>query len=93
MSPPFIRPARLPAKSTGLDDSCRGGLFARKVSLRKAARSAKHLVKHRLSTYYIRVGGDSMSGENIFDGDLLVVDRAEEATAISSWPALRAISL
>jgi DNA polymerase V len=39
----------------------------------------KHLVKHPLSTFYVRVIGDSMNGEMIFDGDLLVVDRAEEA--------------
>ena len=39
----------------------------------------KHLVRHPLSTFYIRVIGDSMRDENIHDGDLLVVDRAEEA--------------
>ena len=47
--------------------------------LEKRLDLAKHLVKHPLSTFYIRVIGDSMNGEQIFDGDLLVVDRAEEA--------------
>jgi DNA polymerase V len=30
-------------------------------------------------TYLVRVAGDSMEGEGIFDGDLLIVERAEEA--------------
>jgi DNA polymerase V len=47
--------------------------------LEKRLDLTKHLVKHPLSTFYVRVIGDSMNGEQIFDGDLLVVDRAEEA--------------
>lgn len=30
-------------------------------------------------TFLVRVAGDSMEGEGIFDGDLLIVERAEEA--------------
>lgn len=33
------------------------------------------LVKHPLSTFMLRVRGDSMVGAGIFDGDLLVVDK------------------
>lgn len=40
----------------------------------------EHLVEHRESTFFMRVAGDSMSGLGIFDGDLLVVDRALPAT-------------
>lgn len=36
----------------------------------------EHLVEHRESTFFMRVAGDSMKGKGIFDGDLLVVDRA-----------------
>ncbi len=35
-----------------------------------------HLIQHKESTFFMRVAGDSMSGLGIFDGDLLVVDRA-----------------
>ncbi len=36
----------------------------------------ERLVEHRESTFFMRVAGDSMKGKGIFDGDLLVVDRA-----------------
>jgi DNA polymerase V len=39
-----------------------------------------HLVRHKESTFFMRVAGDSMLGLGIFDGDLLVVDRAMPAT-------------
>jgi len=39
-----------------------------------------HLVRHKESTFFMRVAGDSMRGMGIYDGDLLVVDRAVPAT-------------
>lgn len=36
----------------------------------------EYLVRHREATFFLRVEGDSMRGLGIFDGDLLVVDRA-----------------
>lgn len=42
--------------------------------------SDDQLVQHRESTFFMRVAGDSMRGLGIFDGDLLVVDRALPAT-------------
>jgi DNA polymerase V len=36
----------------------------------------EHVTRHASSTYYIRVYGRSMIYANIFDGDILVVDRA-----------------
>lgn len=39
-----------------------------------------HLIQYRESTFFMRVTGDSMRGLGIFDGDLLVVDRALPAT-------------
>ena len=36
----------------------------------------EHLIQHRESTFFMRVAGESMHGLGIFDGDLLVVDRA-----------------
>jgi len=39
----------------------------------------RDLIKHPLSTFYIRVSGDSMVGAGIMPGALLVVDRAVEA--------------
>lgn len=40
----------------------------------------EHLIRHKASTFFMRVAGDSMRGMGIFDGDLLVVDRAVPAT-------------
>ena len=40
----------------------------------------EHLIEHKESTFFMRVAGDSMRGLGIFDGDLLVVDRALPAT-------------
>ena len=39
-----------------------------------------HHIRHRKSTFFMRVAGDSMRGRGIFDGDLLVVDRALPVT-------------
>lgn len=36
----------------------------------------EHLVDHREATFFVRVSGNSMTGFGIYDGDLLVVDRA-----------------
>lgn len=36
----------------------------------------KYLVRHPAATFYARVSGDSMKGDCIEDGDLLVVDKA-----------------
>ncbi len=36
----------------------------------------KHLIKHPSATFYARVKGDSMINAGIYDGDLLIVDRA-----------------
>ena len=40
----------------------------------------EHLIKRRESTFFMRVAGESMCGLGIYDGDLLVVDRAVPAT-------------
>jgi len=37
------------------------------------------LVKHPATTFFVRVEGDSMEGAGIFSGDILVVDRSENA--------------
>lgn len=38
----------------------------------------KALIEHPASTFYARVVGDSMSGEGITEGDLLVIDKSIE---------------
>ena len=38
----------------------------------------RDFIKHPESTFYIRVKGDSMKDAGIFDGDLCLIDRAEE---------------
>ena len=36
----------------------------------------EHLVRNPISTFFLRVDGDSMSGAGIMTGDLIVVDKA-----------------
>jgi DNA polymerase V len=36
------------------------------------------LIRHPVSTFFVRVTGDSMTEAGIDDGDLLIVDKAEE---------------
>lgn len=38
----------------------------------------RELIEHPASTFYAKVVGDSMSGEGITEGDILVVDRSIE---------------
>lgn len=38
----------------------------------------RELVRHPASTFYARVTGDSMSGEGIDDGDMIVIDKSIE---------------
>src|SRR5271167_4346597 len=38
----------------------------------------EHLIKHKAATFFVRVSGSSMEGAGIFDGDLLIVDKALE---------------
>ncbi|MEZ5584118.1 MAG: translesion error-prone DNA polymerase V autoproteolytic subunit [Candidatus Competibacteraceae bacterium] len=40
----------------------------------------EHLIQHPAATFYVRVAGDSMRGAGIYPNDILVVDRAIEAT-------------
>ncbi|MFB6230384.1 MAG: LexA family protein [Salinibacter sp.] len=40
----------------------------------------EHLIRREASTFFVRVAGHSMTGAGIHDGDILVVDRAEEPT-------------
>ena len=35
-----------------------------------------YLVRHPVSTYYLRVDGDALAGAGVASGDILVVDRA-----------------
>lgn len=37
---------------------------------------AELLIQHPAATFFCRVAGDSMEGAGIFDGDILIVDRA-----------------
>ncbi len=38
----------------------------------------RELIEHPAATFYARVAGDSMAGEGITEGDILVVDKAIE---------------
>jgi DNA polymerase V len=47
-------------------------------AVEKALDITELLVKNPVSTFYVKVAGDSMEGAKIFDGDILVVDRSVE---------------
>lgn len=38
----------------------------------------EHLTPHPTTTFFIQVTGDAMAEEKIFDGDILIIDRAED---------------
>ena len=38
------------------------------------------LIQHPAATFYVRLAGNSMVNAGLFDGDILVVDRAEQAS-------------
>jgi DNA polymerase V len=40
----------------------------------------EYFIRHPAATFYVKVSGDSMRGAGIFDGDLLIVDRAVACT-------------
>ncbi|HOR30015.1 MAG TPA: translesion error-prone DNA polymerase V autoproteolytic subunit [Candidatus Syntrophosphaera thermopropionivorans] len=40
----------------------------------------KYLIAHPASTFFMRVGGDSMIGAGIYPEDIVIVDRSLEAT-------------
>lgn len=39
----------------------------------------KYLIKHPAATFFVKVQGSSMEDANIFQGDILVVDRSQSA--------------
>lgn len=39
------------------------------------------LTPHPTTTFFIQVTGDAMAAEKIFDGDILIIDRAEDCRA------------
>ena len=48
----------------------------------------EYLIRNPVSTFFFPVQGDSMEGAEIFDGDILVVDRAcAPGMGTSSWPS------
>ena len=71
--------------STPVNDGSRSDESPIKVGFASPAESTTqarlnlhdHLVRHPLATFFVRHGGDAMAGARLYDGTLLVVDRAE----------------
>ena len=40
----------------------------------------KYLIKHPAATFFVKVQGSSMEDANIFEGDILIIDRSIKAT-------------
>lgn len=59
------------------DDGVRAGFPSPAQDYMENSIDLNHdLVRHPESTFYARVEGDSMNGAGVFEGDLLVVDKA-----------------
>ncbi|MDX2034160.1 MAG: S24 family peptidase [Blastocatellia bacterium] len=71
MLQPTIRDAALPGGATGFPSPAEDYLH-------RALNLNDHLAPRPLSTFFIEVKGDAMAAEKIFDGDILVVDRAAD---------------
>ncbi len=62
------------------DDGIRAGFPSPAQDyIRESIDLNKTLIKHPASTFYAKVVGDSMSGEGITEGDILIIDRSIEA--------------
>lgn len=69
-SPPAAEPAILPDGQYGGFPSPADDYLHRTLDLNE------HLVPHPTSTFFVQVQGNSMAADCVFDGDILVVDRA-----------------
>jgi DNA polymerase V len=69
-SPPASGPAILPDGQSGGFPSPADDYLHRALDLNE------HLVPHPTTTFFIQVQGNSMAADCVFDGDILVVDRA-----------------
>ncbi len=70
---PLGPPARLPLFSAAV----RAGFPSPADDFVEASLDiGEHLIKHPSATFFARAEGDSMTGFGIFNGDLLIVDRA-----------------
>ena len=62
------------------DDGIRAGFPSPAQDyIRESIDLNRTLIKHPASTFYAKVVGDSMSGEGITEGDILIIDRSIEA--------------
>src|ERR687886_420491 len=77
-SPKVYRPA--PAKSVMvplyLSRVCAGFPSPADDFIDQEIDIAKHLIKNPLATFIVYAEGDSMTGEGIYSGDALIVDRS-----------------
>jgi DNA polymerase V len=91
---PFISPSKTPAlpplpRAALAPTICRLPLLQYRISagfpspadgyLEEMLDLNSYLVRNKTATFFFRVMGDSMTGANIHDGDMLVVDRSIEA--------------
>ena len=69
-----------PAELPYADDGVRAGFPSPAQDfMSEAIDLNRDLVTHPESTFYARVEGDSMTGADVFEGDILVVDKLIEA--------------
>ncbi len=71
LQPTTTRDAALPGGATGFPSPAEDYLH-------RALNLNDHLAPRPLSTFFIEVKGNAMAAEKIFDGDILVVDRAAD---------------
>lgn len=76
MTPTEVVP---PNEQTTLSDGMHSGFPSQADDyLQRPLDLNEHLTPHPTTTFFIQVTGDSMAAEKIFNGDILIVDRAED---------------
>lgn len=76
MTPPEVVP---PNEQAALSDGMHSGFPSQADDyLQRPLDLNDRLVPHPTTTFFIQVNGDSMAADKIFNGDILIIDRAED---------------
>ena len=76
MTPTEVAP---PTEQTALNDGLYSGFPSQADDyLQRPLDLNERLTPHPTTTFFVQVSGDAMAAEKIFDGDILIIDRAED---------------
>lgn len=70
---------QVPTEQTTLSDGLHSGFPSPADDyLHRPLDLNQRLTPHPATTFFVQVSGDSMAGDRIFNGDILIIDRAED---------------